>query len=145
MANGNLPVNENYMYRDIHTISSPNKFQYKDSFDEDAIFNALLNLFTTRLGSVPGKPWLGNNLPDNLFENVSEFQEIIISKSVQNTIDKFEPRVQAVEVLVDIKPEKNSIFVEVYYYMLFDPDKLKKFRASLNFNNMSFISIRKET
>jgi phage baseplate assembly protein W len=118
MANGALPTNGNYFYRDIKTEVSPTKFQYKDSFDEDAIFNALLNLFTTRMGSVPGKPWLGNNLPDNLFENISGFHEILISKSVQNTIDNYEPRVLVEDVRTDIQPEHNLIKVEIDYYML---------------------------
>jgi len=139
---------ENVNFRDIFPKISVRGILtgYSDSIDEEAVKNSLRNLFSISLGQVPGKPWLGNALNIYLFDNISFFEEKAIKAAFINTIDKFEPRVNVVDVRIEYEPEYNSISIFIIYTLkIGDVNKVRNYRFSLNYNTMTNISLRENT
>jgi len=139
---------ENVNYRDIFPKLSVRGILtgWSDAIDEEAIKNSLRNLFAINLGQVPGKPWLGNPLNIYLFDNISYFEEKAIKAAFINTIDKFEPRVNIIDVKIEIEPEYNSVNIFIVYTLnIGDINKVRNYRFSLNYNTMTNISLRENT
>jgi phage baseplate assembly protein W len=103
-------------YQDISPVFNSNKLSgYELEYDEDAIKNSLLNLFTIQKGDVPGKPYLGNPLDLALFDLFDFFTQKDIETAIINTIGNYEPRVQLHNVFVDAAPEYNRIIITINY------------------------------
>lgn len=111
--------------------------------DIDAIKNSLRNLFTIKLGEVPGKPWLGNPLPAYLFDNIGFFEERAMETALRNVIDKFEPRVSLTGITVDNQPEYNSINILLKYVVYIEGiERYQELSLSLVANDMTTIQTR---
>jgi phage baseplate assembly protein W len=133
------------VYKDITPYNKNNKtIGYKDSINEEAILNSLRNLFLISVGQVPGKPWLGNPINVNLFENIDPFTEHSIKAAYINTIENFEPRVLVEDLIIDdMVSHPNEINVELKYYNLYeDRNILKEYRFSVNYNNITNLTLR---
>ena len=114
--------------------------------DEEAVKNSLKNLFSITRGQVPGKPWLGNPLDVFLFDNISEFEKEAIKDAFVNIIEKYEPRVKIEDLEVFSEEEYNSVTVKLYYRILIgDVNTIRNYRFSLNYNNLTNISLREIT
>jgi len=141
-------VNENsYVFKDIRPtfISTEQNKQngYQSVFDEDAILQSLKNLFFISTGEVPGKPWLGNPLALVLFEPLDVFQKNTVKACFINVVERFEPRVEIKDVIIDIYPENNLIEIELVYINLLNTSKeMKSYRFDLSYNNITNIITR---
>jgi len=137
--------NVHFVYKDVEPIRTEEEnLLYKDALDEKAIQNALRNLFLTAQGEVPGKPWLGNPLKVKLFDNIDVFLETAIRNAFINTVENFEPRVDIEDVIINIEPEYNFIGVELKYWVILDDKSLlRNYRFSLNYNDMTSLTVRK--
>jgi phage baseplate assembly protein W len=138
-------VNKEYYYKDIQSTYNANVQKgYKDVYDEEAIKQSLKNLFFITTGEVPGKPWLGNPLSLVVFEPMNYFQKNAVKQSFINVIERFEPRVEIDDVIIDIYPETNTIEVELKYYnLMYGKNELKSYRFDSSYNNISNIITRK--
>jgi phage baseplate assembly protein W len=95
--------------------------------DLDAIRNSIKNIFTTRKGQKILSPDFGSNLDQYLFEPVTEVNAQAIGDDILNTINKYEPRVQVLRIVVDPQADQNQYYVSVIYNFL----EIKK-QATLN-------------
>jgi phage baseplate assembly protein W len=138
-------VNKEYYYKDIQsTYNTDVQKGYRDVYDEEAIRQSLRNLFFITTGEVPGKPWFGNPLSLVVFEPMNYFQKNAVKQSFINVIERFEPRVEIDDVIIDIYPETNTIEVELKYYnLMYGKDELKSYRFDASYNNVSNIITRK--
>jgi phage baseplate assembly protein W len=133
------------VYKDISPYNKNNKtIGYKDVTNEAAIKNSLKNLFFIAVGQVPGKPWMGNPINVNLFENIDPFTEHSIREAYINTIENFEPRVLIENVTIaSMVTNPNEISVELRYYNLYeDRNILKEYRFSINYNSITNLTLR---
>jgi phage baseplate assembly protein W len=133
------------IYKDISPYyKNKSNIGYDSDENEDAILNSLRNLFLISMGQVPGKPWLGNPINVNLFENISPFIERSIEKAFINTITNFEPRVEIERVIVqNMTNQPNTVDVELRYYNLIeDKNLLKNYRFSINYNSITNLTLR---
>jgi len=132
------------IYKDISPYyKGKETLGYKSSINEDAIKNSLRNLFFISIKQVPGKPWMGNPLNLNLFENIDDFIKSAIEEAFINTIENYEPRVEIYEVLVDVDGDPNTITVNLKYYnLLEDKNLLKEYRFSTNYNTITNLTLR---
>ena len=133
------------VYKDISPYyKNKSNIGYDSDENEDAILNSLRNLFLISMGQVPGKPWLGNPINVNLFENISPFIERSIEKAFINTITNFEPRVEIEKVIVqNMTNQPNTVDVELRYYNLIeDKNLLKNYRFSINYNSITNLTLR---
>jgi phage baseplate assembly protein W len=138
-------VNKEYIYKDVESsFVFDQQKGYISVYDEDAIFQSLKNLFFISLGEVPGKPWLGNPLSLIIFEPLDYFRKNAVKTAFINVIERFEPRVQVFDLIIEIYPELNSIEIELKYYnLMYDKNELKSYRFDINYNAMSNLITRK--
>ncbi len=103
-------------YQDISAVFDVDKMSgYEIEYDEAAIRNSLLNLFTIHKGDVPGKPYLGNPLDLMVFDLFDFFTQKDIETAVINSINTYEPRVQLHNVIISPAPEYNRIIITINY------------------------------
>ena len=88
--------------------------------DLEAIKTSLRNLFLINVGEVPGKPWLGNPISLYVFDNIGYFEERTIEIALRNVLDKYEPRVQLINMKITKKNDQNSIDIVINYNALID-------------------------
>jgi len=111
--------------------------------DNEAIKNSLKNLFTIKKGEVPGKPWIGNPINIFLFDNIDIFQKQAITAAFINTIENYEPRVKIMDLNIDMQPEYNNINITLHYSIILSTNSnLETYRFSLNYNNLTNITLR---
>tara|TARA_R100001230_G_scaffold8743_2_gene3350 strand:+ start:118 stop:438 length:321 start_codon:yes stop_codon:yes gene_type:complete len=83
--------------------------------NERAIIRSVRNLVET----IPTERFfnsdLGSDVRASLFELVDVTTTKIIEDQILDTIQFYEPRVENVEVQVDIRPDNNSFDVNVYF------------------------------
>lgn len=131
-------------YRDL----SPRKVNdalvgYNVSEDLEAVKNSLKNLFSIRLGTVPGKPWLGNPIDIHIFDNIGFFEKRTIQDAFINVIEKFEPRVDISSIDIKVSDEFQQITVYMEYYVLIESAEVyDNLRISLAQNEMTSIITR---
>jgi len=134
-------------YKDIIPKYNNNiQIGYDDSFDEEAIQNSLYNLFLINQGEIPGKPWLGNPLQIFLFDNIGYFETETIKVAFINIVEKYEPRVNIIDIDINMESEYNNIMINIIYSILLGGNqKILNYRFSVNYNNITNISLRRIT
>jgi len=108
-----------YVYKDINPEYKNEKlYRYSDDYDSEAIKNSLRNIFLVQKHELPGKPWFGNPLNLQLFDNFDVFTEEDLKSAIISEVEKFEPRVFIKEVKVNLSPEYNRIVVTLIYNII---------------------------
>ena len=83
-------------------------------YDDNAIRGALRNLIHTKHYDRPFQPNLGCQLHNLMFENMDEFTLALAERTIRDSINKFEPRVELLNVQVAAL-DTNDLFIEVVY------------------------------
>jgi len=102
-------------YTDLTTPKNLGKLVINEMHDDIAISNSLKNIFSTKKGSLPGKPYFGTILHQLLFEPIDAITEEIMIGIMRNEISKFEPRISIISVNFDNLPEYNKIVINIEY------------------------------
>lgn len=84
-------------------------------YDDNAIKNALKNLILTKHYERPFHSEIGSNVTALLFENASPAVSAIIRQTISDVIDNFEPRVELLDIVVDMKPDQNELLVRIVF------------------------------
>jgi len=108
--------NDDYIYRDLNPkINNNTLIGYNNAFDIEAIKNSLMNIFLVQRNEVPGKPQFGNPLQLSLFDNFDYFTEVSMIQAIKVEVEKYEPRVEIIDINLNLLPEYNRIIVEIVY------------------------------
>lgn len=83
--------------------------------DENAIKRSLLNLFSYRKGEKLFDATFGSGIPDLLFEPFDYATAGSIKTEVENLISSYEPRVNLIEVVVNLQEEQYEYDIQVIY------------------------------
>jgi phage baseplate assembly protein W len=83
-----------------------------------AIKNSIKNIFSTRKGQKLLSPDFGSNLEQYLFTPITNVNAQAVGDDILKTINKYEPRIQVTNVLVDPQADKNQYYVSVSYTFL---------------------------
>jgi phage baseplate assembly protein W len=83
--------------------------------DENAIKRSLLNLFSYRKGEKFFNASFGSGIPDLLFEPFDYATAGSIKTEVQNLISLYEPRVNLIEVIVNLNEDEYQYDIQVVY------------------------------
>lgn len=84
-------------------------------YDDNAIKNSLKNLILTKHYERPFHSEIGSNVTALLFENASPAVSAIMRQTIIDVIDNFEPRVEIIEITVDMKPDQNEMTVRIVF------------------------------
>ena len=100
----NLSFKRHPVTNDVITVS-----------DEDAIKRSVKNIIFTILGEKPFEPNFGSVINQSLFDLSTNLNEIRISDEIKQSLLKYEPRIDNVEVTASIYPDSNELNCIVQY------------------------------
>jgi phage baseplate assembly protein W len=86
--------------------------------NENAISRSIRNLILTKLGDKPFQPDLGSEVYESLFETLDQITASSIQQQIENTIIKYEPRVELKDVLVNANIPNNAFDVLINYEII---------------------------
>ena len=83
--------------------------------DEDAIKRSVKNIIFTILGEKPFEPNFGSAINDSLFELDTSLNQVRISDEIIQSLNSYEPRIDNIDVTVEIYPDSNELNATVQY------------------------------
>lgn len=112
-------------YRDIDINFTPNWNRDISSKDNArAVMQAVVNIVTTKKGSMPFDPDYGTTIGSEMFENITPFLLSTIETDIKDAIIKYEPRVEDIEVsLTPITNDLHTIEVRIVFKTVYDDSK----------------------
>lgn len=114
----------NNCLKDFQLELPRDKFQYSTPgdiavrFDENAIKASIRHLILTMNHERPFNSKVGSQVKAIMFELTSPMSAIMLKQSIINVIAAYEPRVQILEVLVDIKQESYLVNISIYFQVI---------------------------
>ena len=92
---------------------SKNAVDFRLSYDENAIFNSIRNIFNTKKGQKILNPTFGLDLEVFLFDNISRENADIIGKTIYEELPTYEPRITVDSVNVVARPDDNEYEISI--------------------------------
>ena len=86
--------------------------------NENAISRSIRNLILTQPGDKPFQPDLGSEVYESLFETLDQITASSIQQQIENTIIKYEPRVDLRDVIVTANIPNNAFDVLIDYEII---------------------------
>ena len=83
--------------------------------DEDAIKRSVKNIVFTTLGEKPFVPQFGSVVNESLFDLNTELSEIRVADEIRSSLLNYEPRIDNIEVTVQVAPDRNEMNCTVQY------------------------------
>ena len=83
--------------------------------NEDAIKRSVKNIIFTVLGEKPFVPLFGSVINESLFDLNTNLSEIRITDEIKSSLLNYEPRIDNVEVTVQVSPDRNEMNCTVQY------------------------------
>ena len=83
--------------------------------DEDAIKRSVKNIIFTILGEKPFMPQFGSVIGDSLFDLDTNLNEVRITDEIRTSLVNFEPRIDIIDVVVQVYPDSNEMNCTVEY------------------------------
>ena len=81
----------------------------------EAIKASLKNLIQTKNYERPFHPEIGCQIHGLLFENFTPVVKQVMKRTIEQMIDKFEPRVTLTDVNIEESPDENGIRLDIYF------------------------------
>ena len=83
--------------------------------NEDAIKRSVKNIIFTILGEKPFIPLFGSVINESLFDLNTNLSEIRITDEIKSSLLNYEPRIDNIEVTVQVAPDRNEMNCTVQY------------------------------
>ena len=83
--------------------------------NEDAIKRSVKNIIFTILGEKPFIPQFGSVINESLFDLNTNLSEIRITDEIKSSLLNYEPRIDNIEVTVQVSPDRNEMNSTVQY------------------------------
>jgi phage baseplate assembly protein W len=87
-------------------------------YDENAIKQSIRNLILTKNFERPFRSDIGSQVKNLLFEPMSPLTSAMIKKTIENTINSYEPRASLLDVSVLLSPDNNSVYVTIVFRII---------------------------
>jgi phage baseplate assembly protein W len=83
--------------------------------DEEAVKTAIKHLILTKNFERPFRSEIGSQVTSLMFENFTSAVKIAMERTIRETVEKFEPRVRLIDVVITEKPEDNDLTITVVF------------------------------
>lgn len=103
---------------DLNFTAHPVTGDISIRYDEDAIKNSVKNLILTHNYERPFHSDIGSPVHGLLFELNTPLLSITIKKTITDLIFNHEPRVDLIDVRVDVSPDNQSVYVTIIFKIL---------------------------
>ena len=99
--------------------------------NEDAIKRSVKNIIFTILGEKPFIPLFGSVINESLFDLNTNLSEIRITDEIKSSLLNYEPRIDNIEVTVQVAPDRNEMNCTVQYDIVGLPSPTQEVDALL--------------
>ena len=126
-AQGQNDISRNVrQYRDLDLFfgRKPVSGDVNTLTDVANIKRAVRNLILTNVYEKPFHPEIGSGVRDMLFENMTPFVAIMLTKRVEDVIENFEPRVRLMNVSARPDLDRNAYELTITFFILNAPTEL---------------------
>jgi phage baseplate assembly protein W len=114
-----LPTNtRTFTDLDLNFTAHPVNKDVAIKYDEQAIKQSVRNLILTKNFERPFHSEIGSQVRGLLFEPVTEMSVSIIKRSIVDVIRNYEPRVQLVDVFVNVRPDENYVDIRIIFKII---------------------------
>ena len=116
-----MAINRNSKsFADLNLLftASPSTGDITKKTDEEAIKSSLRNLISTKNYERPFHPEIGCQIFSLLFENFTSVTSQVMRKTIQDVVNKFEPRVDILDVIVYETLDENNLNVSVTFKII---------------------------
>lgn len=87
-------------------------------YDEEAIKQSVKNLVLTQNYERPFHSEIGSQVRSLLFELHNPMTQMMLQRTITDTIINFEPRVSLIDVIVKLNPDENSANITVIFSII---------------------------
>ena len=123
-ANNDITRNvKQYKDLDLFFSKKTNKDLNKVT-DIEAVKRSVRNLILHNTFEKPFHPEIGGNVRGLLFENMTPMTSAVIARTIEDTINNFEPRARLVGVKAQPDRDLNGYVVSVFFYVANAPTEL---------------------
>jgi phage baseplate assembly protein W len=114
-----MPTNtKTFTDLDLNFTAHPVNKDVAIKYDEQAIKQSVKNLILTKNFERPFHSEIGCQVRGLLFEPVTEMSVSIIKRSIVDVIRNYEPRVQLVDVFVNVRPDENYVDIRIIFKII---------------------------
>lgn len=85
--------------------------------NEQAVLESVKNIISTEPGERLMYPDFGCALSEYLFEPVDNVTAVLIRKEIENSINKYENRIENLDIDIITNPDTNSIIINIRFNM----------------------------
>ena len=107
-----------YSDLDLDFIAHPTTGDIVRKTGDDAIKRSLRNLILTNFYDRPFRPYIGSNTQKLLFELATPITANLIKDAVMEVIKNYEPRVNIIQLIVELDEDNNGYNVTIKYEIL---------------------------
>jgi hypothetical protein len=100
---------------DMAFLPNPVSKDISKKYDENAIKQSLKNIILTRNFERPFRSDVGSQISSLLFEPITPMLSSLIKKTIENTVNAYEPRVNLLNVSVLLSPDNNGVYVTIVF------------------------------
>lgn len=104
-----------YIDIDLSFSVKPTSGEIYKKTDAAAVKQAIKTLVLTNSFEKPFRPDFGGDIRGQLFELADYGQDDIIKDDITSTIERYEPRAEVLDVLVNSQPDRNSISITIKF------------------------------
>jgi len=123
-----MPIRNEVQYRDFDITfrANPITGQLNILKNNAAVKRALRNLILTNRYERPFRPNFGSTVTESLFDNFDTLTVSNVKEAIKIAVSDHEPRVQLLDVRVNVTPDQNSMSVTIYFRVVnqAEPDEL---------------------
>jgi phage baseplate assembly protein W len=118
------PKEEIYSDLDLAFIANPITKKLSRKVNRESIKQSVKSLILTNFFERPFKSNIGCSVTYYLFEIFTQAVKQQMENAVKEVIRNYEPRAEVVDVLVQERPDLNSITISVAFFILNDPEPI---------------------
>lgn len=100
---------------DMAFFANPVSKDISRKYDENAIKQSIKNIIMTKNYERPFRSDIGSQISSLLFEPMTPILKATIKKTIVNTINAHEPRVNLLNVEVLLSPDNNGVYVTIVF------------------------------
>ena len=100
---------------DLNFTANPVSKDISKKYDENAIKQSIKNLVMTRNFERPFRSDIGSQIKTLMFEPITPMLSALIKKTIENTLNSYEPRANILDVSVLLSPDNNGVYVTIVF------------------------------
>jgi phage baseplate assembly protein W len=103
---------------DLNFIANPATGDISMRYDENAVKASVKNLVLTQHFERPFHSNIGSPINSLLFDLASPLLTVTLKRAITDLINNHEPRVNLLDVIVNLSPDNNSVYVTIEFSIL---------------------------